>query len=81
MNIIKNEISEKLVIEQEKNNDNILAISNDFKTLRIDISNRMESIEINQKKQMENFKIILEKGGNKSKRLIKKILTGINSLI
>jgi tRNA A37 N6-isopentenylltransferase MiaA len=76
MKTIKNEISEKLVIEQEKNNENIVAISNDFKTLKFELTNRIDNIEMNQKKQMENVKIMLEKGGGKSKNLIKKIITG-----
>ncbi len=76
MKTIKNEISEKLVIEQEKNKENIVAISNDFKSLKNDLTSRIENIETNQKKQIENVKILLEKGGGKSKNLIKKIITG-----
>ncbi len=77
MKRIKNEISEKLVIEQEKTKENIVGISNDFKALKVDLTGRIENIETNQKKQIENVKILLEKGGVRSKNLMKKIIIGI----
>jgi hypothetical protein len=82
MKLMKNEISEKLSQDQEKNNENIASLSNDFKVLKQDISIRIDNIETKQKQQMENVKNLLEAGtSGKSKNLIKKIITGKNYLI
>ena len=75
MKAIKNDISDKLVKDQEQNADNIFKIKDEFKDLNTDISNRIGNIETKQKQQLDNVKLLLETGG-RSKNLVKKIITG-----